>query len=79
MREDAVEGKDYDLDRLVWMWDVTTVEDTKIIGDNQLGVNSRRYEPGVYSMRERGTTGFVNWYISRLGGKRAHVTGRRII
>ena len=51
------------------MWDVTTVEDTKIIGDNQLGVNSRRYAPGVYSSRERGTIGFVAWYLGRMGGK----------
>ncbi len=69
VRDDAIEDKDFDLDRLVWMWDVTTVEDTKIIGDNQLGVNSRRYEPGVYSLRERGTIGFVAWYLGRMGGK----------
>ena len=79
VREDAVEGRDYDVDKIVWMWDVTTVEDTKIIRDNQLGVNSRRYRPGVYSMRERGTTGFVNWYISRLGGDRVLVKGASYI
>jgi len=79
VREDAVEGRDVDVDKLTWMWDVTTIEDTKIIGDNQLGVNSRRYQPGPYSMRERGTTGFVNWYLSRLGGKRVMVEGKRII
>ena len=28
-----------------WMWDVTTIQDTRIIGDNQKGVNSRRYPP----------------------------------
>lgn len=67
VRDDAVEGKDYDVDRIVWMWDVTTVEDTKIIGDNQLGVYSRRYGPGPYSARERGPIGFVNWYLSRVG------------
>jgi Rieske 2Fe-2S family protein len=79
VRGDAVEGRDYDIEKVTWMWDVTTVEDTRIISDNQLGVNSRRYRPGVYSMRERGTTGFVNWYISRLGGERVVVEGKRII
>jgi phenylpropionate dioxygenase-like ring-hydroxylating dioxygenase large terminal subunit len=79
VRGDAVEGRDYVTDKVTWMWDVTTVEDTRIIGDNQLGVNSRRYRPGVYSMRERGTTGFVNWYISRLGGNRVTVQGTRYI
>lgn len=67
VRDDAVEGRDYDVDRIVWMWDVTTVEDTTIIGDNQLGVNSRRYGPGPYALRETGTRGFVDWYVSRVG------------
>ena len=65
---DAREGADYDPDRLTWMWDVTTIEDTKIIGDNQLGVNSRRYTPGMYSQRERATSGFVHWYTARMKG-----------
>ena len=59
VREDAAEG-DYDVDRLKWMWDVTTVQDTTIIGDNQTGVNSSRYSPGPYSERELGTIGFIN-------------------
>ncbi len=62
----AREGEDYDVERLTWMWDVTTVEDTKIISDNQLGVNSRRYRPGMYSTRERATSRFVDWYRQRM-------------
>ena len=65
VRADAGE-EDVDLARLEWMWDVTTVEDTKIIGDNQLGVNSRRYGPGPYAAREVGTTNFVAWYLERM-------------
>jgi len=65
-REDAVEGRDYDVGRITWMWDATTVEDTTIIGDNQLGVNSRRYAPGSYADREFGTRQFVDWYVSRV-------------
>ena len=64
---DAREGEDYDEERLTWMWDVTTIEDTRIIGDNQLGVNSRRYRPGRYSTKERATTNFVEWYKRRMG------------
>jgi Rieske 2Fe-2S family protein len=66
VRDDAVEGRDYDTDKVVWMWDVTTIEDTKIINDNQLGVNSRRYAPGPYAARERGPAGFTSWYLSRI-------------
>ena len=71
VRGDAEEGRDYDVDRVIWMWDVTTIEDTKIINDNQLGVNSRRYAPGRYSEREYGTRNFVAWYLTQHGGKTA--------
>jgi len=66
VRGDAREGSDYDIEKLKWMWDVTTIEDTKIINDNQKGVNSRRYAPGVYSEREGWTRKFVDWYLTRV-------------
>ena len=37
---DAVEGRDYDLERLTWIWKVTTDQDKTIVDDNQSGVNS---------------------------------------
>ncbi|MBN33321.1 MAG: (2Fe-2S)-binding protein [Rhodospirillaceae bacterium] len=78
VREDAEEGRDYDIDKVIWMWDVTTIEDTKIINDNQLGVNSRRYRPGRYSEREYGTRNFVAWYVARMGGKAVVPPKRRL-
>ena len=71
VRGDAREGDDYDLERLEWMWNVTTIEDTKIISDNQLGVNSRRYAPGPYSEMEYETAAFVAWYLGRMAGDSA--------
>jgi len=68
VHEDAVEGRDYDVARLTWLWDVTTLEDTKIIHDNQLGVNSSRYAPGPYVPAEAYTQAFVDWYVARIGG-----------
>ena len=62
----ASPAEDYDVDHLKWMWDVTTVEDTRIINDNQKGVNSRRYTPGPYSMREGWTQKFIDWYLERV-------------
>ena len=38
VHKDAEEGKDYDRDRLVWLWDVTTIADKLIIEKNQEGV-----------------------------------------
>ena len=66
VRADAEEGRDYDLARLKWMWDVTTIEDTRIIIDNQRGVNSGRYRPGPYAPAESYSAAFTRWYLDRL-------------
>jgi Rieske 2Fe-2S family protein len=61
----AVEGKDYDLAELVWLWDVTTVADKTIIERNQAGVDSRYYVPGPLSPpMEYFTQQFLDWYIA---------------
>ncbi len=62
----AVEGRDYQLDRLTWLWRVTTDQDKKIVDDNQAGVNSIAYQPGPYSETEPGLTRFTNWYVRQL-------------
>ena len=64
---DAVEGRDYDLARLTWLWQVTSVEDKQIIERNQEGVNSRFYEPGPYSLQETYAGHFVDWYLADIG------------
>ena len=66
VRADAEEGRDYDLDRLTWMWDVTTIQDTRIMTDNQKGVNSDRYAPGPYAPQEASSAAFARWYLGRL-------------
>ena len=55
-------GRDYDLDRLTWLWDVTSRADKRIIERNQAGVSSRAYEPGPYSLMEPGTRAYVERY-----------------
>ena len=64
VRADAVEGRDYQIDRLSWLWQVTSVEDKRIIERNQEGVNSHYYEPGPYSLQEEHTNRFVAWYLA---------------
>ena len=66
VRGDAVEGRDYDLDRLTWLWDVTSLADKTIIEMNQAGVRSRAYEPGPYSLMEPGTAAYTDRYLSEL-------------
>ena len=60
---DAEAGKDYDEDNLVFVWDVTTLQDKKITEDNQAGIRSSRFEPGPYSEHESGTDKFIRWYL----------------
>lgn len=66
VREDAREGVDYDLAKLTWLWDVTTIADKRIIDQNQQGVNSRYYEPGPYGPMETQTRSFTEWYLQEI-------------
>jgi Rieske 2Fe-2S family protein len=64
VNESAVEGKDYRLADLTWLWDVTTIADKAIIERNQQGVDSRYYEPGPLSpSMEIFTQQFLLWYV----------------
>lgn len=62
----AEEGKNLDVEKMIWMWDETTIADKTIIEDNHAGVLSRKYQPGPYSRHEAGTNEFVRWYLNRL-------------
>lgn len=78
VRSDAVEGRDYDLERLAWLWHVTTEADKRIIEHNQQGVNSRFYRPGPYAPMEWASRQLVDWYLLRMGeGSAATPPGAR--
>jgi phenylpropionate dioxygenase-like ring-hydroxylating dioxygenase large terminal subunit len=62
----AVEGQDYQLEQLTWLWDVTTQADKKIIMNNQQGVDSRFYQPGRLSDMEYFQQSFLKWYLHTL-------------
>ncbi len=64
--EKAVEGRDYQLADLIWLWDVTTLADKQIIERNQAGVDSRYYVPGPLSPMEVFTQDFLNWYVAAM-------------
>lgn len=66
VRNDAIEGKDYNLDELTWLWDVTTQADEQIIVNNWTGVNSRYYRPGPFSRMERNENRYVAWILQQL-------------
>jgi phenylpropionate dioxygenase-like ring-hydroxylating dioxygenase large terminal subunit len=66
VHEKAEEGKDYHLDQLTWLWDVTTQADKKIIMNNQQGVASRFYQSGPLSDMEHFQQHFLRWYLQTL-------------
>ncbi|TVQ52832.1 MAG: aromatic ring-hydroxylating dioxygenase subunit alpha [Rhodobacteraceae bacterium] len=66
VRGDAEEGRDYNLERLTWLWRVTTEADKRITEDNQKGVNSRFYEPGPYAPVEPNAINWVAWYLAEI-------------
>ena len=60
----AIEGTDYDLDELTWLWDVTTKADERIVINNQKGINSRKYQPGPFTEKESSEKKFIRWYLA---------------
>ncbi|MFT6676683.1 MAG: Rieske 2Fe-2S family protein [Sulfitobacter sp.] len=66
VHEDAQAGRDYDLERLKWLWDVTTIADKQIIENNQRGVNSKFYQPGPLVDMESFTQRFIEAYLETL-------------
>ena len=51
---------------LMWLWDLTTYADEKIIVDNWKGVRSRYYQPGLLSGMERSEQRWLAWILHEL-------------
>ena len=63
----AVEGRDYDLAKLMPFWQLTSEQDWEICERQQRGVNSSAYRPGPYSTyKEYNVDSFVRWYLKVL-------------
>jgi glycine betaine monooxygenase A len=67
VHKDAVEGRDYQLERLMPFWQLTSEQDWAICERQQKGVDSSAYEPGPYSkFKEYNVDAFVRWYVKTL-------------
>lgn len=69
----AMEGVDYELDRLTKVWLATNDQDRQLVEGTQAGVTSPTYEPGPFSeIAENGVCQFDDWYcetmLTRLRG-----------
>jgi Rieske 2Fe-2S family protein len=68
VNQDAEEGRDYHLDKLMPFWQLTSEQDWEICERQQRGVNSSVYAPGPYStFKEYNVDSFVRWYVKMLG------------
>jgi Rieske 2Fe-2S family protein len=65
---DAREGEDYQLERLLPFWQLTSEQDWDLCAKVQRGVDSSTYRPGPISKtREYNLEAFLCWYSRRLG------------
>ena len=70
VHKDAVEGIDYDLQKLTDVWLATTDQDSELVARSHAGVEDPAYVPGPYSpFSETNLDKFATWYIDRM---RAH-------
>ena len=67
---DAVEGHDYDPERVKALWHITIQEDIWVVENNHAGVRSGAYGAGRYARSEGGPRGFIRWYMNQLVGAR---------
>tara|TARA_Y100000590_G_C15153127_1_gene800726 strand:+ start:54 stop:596 length:543 start_codon:yes stop_codon:yes gene_type:complete len=63
---DAEEGKDYEVERLMALFDITILEDTWVIENNHAGVKSSGYRSGRFSMHEGPPSNFIAWYMKEV-------------
>jgi Rieske 2Fe-2S family protein len=67
VNEDAVEGVDYDLQKLTEVWIATTQQDADLVGNAHNGTQDPGYVPGPYSKYTEGALEqFSRWYDARL-------------
>jgi len=67
VHQDAREGVDYQLDRMLPFWHLTNEQDWEICKWQQKGVDSSGYEPGPLSQRkEYNVDAFIRWYLKQM-------------
>lgn len=69
----AREGKDYQVERLTALWDITMREDKWVVENNHIGIVSSGYRSGRYAKHELGNgtpAGFIKWYMGEVVAER---------
>jgi Rieske 2Fe-2S family protein len=67
VHKDAVEGVDYELEKLTDVWIATTEQDAALVARSHAGTLDPAYVPGPYSpFSETNLDKFATWYIDRM-------------
>jgi Rieske 2Fe-2S family protein len=74
VHEEAVEGVDYELERLTEVWRATNDQDRRLVETNYRGILSRAYSPGPHAPAEFMVDDFIEWYAAKMAVQRT--TGR---
>ncbi len=74
----AAADAEVDVKRMIWMWDETTIQDTRIIERNAAGIHSAAYRPGPYTRLEGRTRRLVSDYLLEILDAPDHVGERRL-
>ena len=61
-----------DIDKMIFLWDQTSTEDSQLCEMNQKGIESRAYQPGKYGELETSLVQYQKFYLSHLQN---HVNG----
>jgi phenylpropionate dioxygenase-like ring-hydroxylating dioxygenase large terminal subunit len=65
VRGDA-KSKDYSVERLKALWEITYLEDRWLAENNHQGIESMGYRQGPYAAVETGPRRFVDWYMTEV-------------
>lgn len=70
VHEDAVEGEDYEPEKVAHVWKATSEQDWELCENNYAGIKSLAYEPGPFSeITESSVESFLRWYLDQLAGE----------
>lgn len=75
VREDAVEGRDYDVENLCAVWRATNRQDGHLSELNHAGIATDGYSQGYYSLDEQMVEAFKDFYVSRSRAALASLQG----
>jgi phenylpropionate dioxygenase-like ring-hydroxylating dioxygenase large terminal subunit len=62
----AIEGLDYETEKLISFWKITGEQDWKLCENNYSGIESSRYSPGLYAPDEADVAKYIEWYLNQM-------------